>query len=134
MNDRWMLSENELDAFFEFSDTSEIIRRFVYASLMWTTQNISSMYFDTSTVPFIKNAILPQGNAIIAVIHQCYEHVFECNDNFKQHLPSNLMNTSWKIFDNFRDGGWCKICRGSWRNEKKQLFLTIFFEKNSKKY
>ena len=124
---KWMLSENELDAFFGFSDTSEIIRRSVYASLMWTTQNSLSMYFETITAPLIQNAILPQGNTRFAVIHRCCDNIFECNDNFEHHLLSNLMNTSWKLFDNFRDGGRWRTCRGSWRNKKKTARFSRFF-------
>ena len=59
-NYRWMLSENELSAFFGFSDTSECMLMFFYASLMWTTPHVSSTYLEQSRLHAWKMQVSPR--------------------------------------------------------------------------
>ena len=77
----------------------------IYASLLSTTQNVSSTYLEQSTDSCIKYAIFPQGNARIAIVRRCCDGVFECNDSISHSLLWNHVNTSDKLCDHFRNGG-----------------------------
>ena len=89
-----MLGENEFDGFFGFSDPSEVTQPFFSESLQSTTQNVSSIYLERSLITALKNAIFPQGNAIVAIVRRCCAGVFECNDSLSHRLPRSHANTS----------------------------------------
>ena len=128
-----MLSENEFDAFFGFSDPSEVTQPFFSASLQSTTQNVSSINLERSLITGLKNAIFPQGNAIVAIVRRCCAGVFECNDSLSHRLPRSHANTSWQFMRQFPQRRTLKNrCWGLKKKRKKHDFFTllyIFFEK-----
>ena len=134
-----MLSENEFDAFFGFSDPSEVTQPFFSASLQSTTQNVSSIYLERSLITALKNAIFPQGNAIVAIVRRCCAGVFECNDSLSHRLPRSHANTSWQFMRQFLQRRTIKSrCWGLKKIKKNWsvlfIFWKIFFENIFWKY
>ena len=134
-----MLSENEFDAFFGFSDPSEVTQPFFSASLQSTTQNVSSIYLERSLITALKNAIFPQGNAIVAIVRRCCAGVFECNDSLSHRLPRSHANTSWQFMRQFPQRRTIKSrCWGLKKIKKNWsvlfIFWKIFFENIFWKY
>ena len=130
-----MLRENEFDAFFGFSDPSEVTQPCFSASLQSTTQNVSSIYLERSLITALKNAISPQGNAIVAIVRRCCAGVFECNDSLSHRLPRSHANTSWQFMRQFPQRRTLKNkCWGLKKKTKKHDFFNFFFEKYFQKY
>ena len=127
-----MLSENEFDAFFGFSDPSEVTQPFFSASLQSTTQNVSSIYLERSLITALKNAIFSQGNARVAIVRRCCAGVFECNDSLSHRLPRSHANTSWQFMRQFPQRRTLKNrCWGLKKKRKKHdfFYFLLFFWK-----
>ena len=125
-----MLSENEFDAFFGFSDPSEVTQPFFSASLQSTTQNVSSIYLERSLITALKNAIFHQGNAIVAIVRRCCAGVFECNDSLSHRLPRSHANTSWQFMRQFPQRRTIKSRCWGLKKIKKKLICFIHILEN----
>ena len=128
-----MLSENELSAFFGFSDTSECMLMFFYASLMWTTPHVSSTYLEQSRLHAWKMQVSPRETQ--------YSMLFEDAVIMSFNIPitSHIIyyRIMWrrlqKLFDNFRNGGLWRMGAGNWKNQKKNQKIFKKFSKNFQK-